>query len=262
MNQGLAVITGATGGIGAEIVKQLARDGWRCLLIGRNESQLMQLTSTLVGSHHYLVEDLQDEQAFQAIVARADELGGASLLVNNAGLNHMLSFENTPTQLLFNQLNVNLVAPIRLTQSLIGQLRRNRGTIVNIGSAFGSIGYPYQSVYCASKFGLRGFSEALSRELDGIVQVKYLAPRATDTKINDSSVRAMNEALGNAMDSPELVAKEFMTLLKSSARRRHIGFPEKLFARLNGLLPELVDSAIIKQLKTIKTFLGTKESSL
>lgn len=262
MNKRLAVITGATGGIGAEIAKQLAQHGWSCLLVGRNEAELTKLCGSLNGTHHYIVEDLQDEQASHAISMRAEALGGVQLLVNNAGLNHMLSFENTPSQLIFNQLNVNLIAPIRLTQALVAQLRRHHGTVINIGSAFGSIGYPYQSVYCASKFGLRGFSEALSRELDGAVHVKYLAPRATDTKINDSTVRAMNEALGNAMDSPEQVAKEFMTLLNSTARRRYIGFPEKIFARLNGLLPELVDSAIIKQLKTIKAFLGTKESSL
>ncbi|WP_462172422.1 SDR family oxidoreductase [Pseudoalteromonas xiamenensis] len=262
MSKKLAVVTGATGGIGAEIAKKLAQNGWRCLLVGRNETALETLRKSLGEGHEIIVEDLQDERAMAAIAVRADALGGTALLVNNAGLNQMLPFENTPSSMILNQLCVNLVAPMRLTQALLAQLKRTHGTVVNIGSAFGAIGYPYQSIYCASKFGLRGFTEALSRELDGEVQVKYLAPRATDTKINDMKVRAMNEALGNKMDSPELVANEFMTLLNSSARRRAIGFPEKFFARLNGVFPELVDSAIIKQLKTIKSFLGTKESSL
>ncbi|WP_350609614.1 SDR family NAD(P)-dependent oxidoreductase, partial [Pseudoalteromonas sp. 41-MNA-CIBAN-0057] len=84
-----------------------------------------------------------------------------------------------------NLLSTNLAVPMKLCQLFLEQLQANTGTIVNVGSSFGSIGYPYQTLYCASKFGLRGFSEALSRELsDTGVRVTYLAPRATDTDIN------------------------------------------------------------------------------
>jgi short-subunit dehydrogenase len=146
---------------------------------------------------------------------------------------------------------------MRLCQLFLAQLHANKGSIVNVGSSFGSIGYPYQTLYCASKFGLRGFSEALSRELsDTPVKVSYLAPRATDTDINDAQTRAMNKALGNQMDSPKLVADELVALLNSNKTRRFIGFPEKLFARINGVFPRIVDNAIAKQLPKIKQFLG------
>lgn len=66
----------------------------------------------------------------------------------------------------------------------------------------------------------------------------------------------MNKALGNQMDSPQLVADELVALLNSNKTRRFIGFPEKLFARINGVFPRIVDNAIAKQLPKIKQFLG------
>ncbi|CCQ09250.1 Oxidoreductase, short-chain dehydrogenase/reductase family [Pseudoalteromonas luteoviolacea B = ATCC 29581] len=262
MNKKLAVLTGATGGIGSAIAQQLAKAGWTLLLVGRNESMLSALRDELGPKHQFLVEDLRDEKAILAIASCAQQMGGADLLVNNAGVNQMLPFEHTPTDTIESQISINLIAPMRLTHSLLSQLKQQRGTVVNVGSAFGAIGYPMQSIYCASKFGLRGFSEALSRELDGEVQVKYFAPRATDTSINGDRIRQLNSALGNAMDKPQYVADEFMKLLGSTSRRRAVGFPEKLFARLNGVFPELVDSALIKQLKVIKAYFVTKETSL
>ena len=84
----------------------------------------------------------------------------------------------------------------------------------------------------------------------------YLSPRATDTSINSSKARAINKELGNKMDSPELVAQELLALISSNQTRRFIGFPEKLFARINGVFPSVVDNAIAKQLPKIKRFLS------
>ena len=130
---------------------------------------------------------------------------------------------------------------------------------VNIGSTFGSIGHPAFVAYSASKFGLRGFSEALRRELNGsTVKIHYLAPRATHTALNDDQVVAMNESLGNAMDDPCLVADELVRLLgEKHDKNRFLGWPEKLFVRINSLLPQLVDRALAKQLKTIRHYAGS-----
>ncbi|MBE0370570.1 SDR family oxidoreductase [Pseudoalteromonas aurantia] len=264
-NQNLAVITGAAGGIGAAIAKQLSIAGWRCLLLGRNEQKLIKLCHTLEGEHRYLVADLQEDESCEIVSKLVKDLGGIKLLVNNAGVNQMAPFSSNTQVDIRQQLQVNLFAPIQLTHQLLDQLLSNQGTVVNIGSAYGYIGYPYQSVYCASKFGLRGFSEALSREYEGRLAVKYLAPRATDTAINNTQVRALNKSMGNRMDSTEAVAGEFMGLLESRKRRLVLGYPEKLFSRLNGLLPEVIDAVLCKQLRTIKSFVGSaneqKESS-
>ena len=128
--------------------------------------------------------------------------------------------------------------------------------VLNIGSTFGSIGHPGFSAYCASKFGLRGFSEALRRELaDTPVRVCYLAPRATRTELNGPRVDALNSALGVQSDAPVLVAAEVLRALQEPARFRiFLGWPEKLFVFLNSLLPRLVDQALRKQLPVIKRF--------
>ena len=128
--------------------------------------------------------------------------------------------------------------------------------IINVGSTFGSIGYPGFSAYCASKFGLRGFTESLRRELaDSGLQVSYIAPRATETDLNSDNIVAMNDALGTAMDEPSLVADEVMQIISTPvASDKYLGWPEKLFVRINALLPALVDSSLRKQLPIIRRF--------
>jgi short-subunit dehydrogenase len=117
----------------------------------------------------------------------------------------------------------------------------------------GYLGYPGHAAYCASKFALRGFTEALRRELaDAPVRVLYLAPRATRTAMNGAAVYALNAELGVAMDEPAAVARELLALLRASSRERLLGMPERLFARLNQLLPGLVDRALRRQLPIIR----------
>jgi short-subunit dehydrogenase len=131
-----------------------------------------------------------------------------------------------------------------------------------MGSVFGAIGYPGYAVYSATKFGLRGFTEALRRELAASnVSVHYLAPRATRTRINSSAVERMNTELGVAMDDPERVAQAVCRLLVKQQAAAVIGWPEKLFVRINALLPRAVDGAIRKQLPTIERYAHLKETA-
>jgi short-subunit dehydrogenase len=256
MNSSLCVLTGATGGIGQAIAKTLHAQGWQLLLVGRNAEALAQLGEHCRGSEIF-AGDLTDNSIQISLAIKAKQLGGVKLLINNAGVNTMQSLEHTSSEQIDTILTTNLSVPIKLCQLFLGQLQYTKGIIVNVGSSFGSIGYPFQTLYCASKFGLRGFTEALSRELKGSgVKVAYLAPRATDTAINNDKTRAMNKALGNKMDSPERVANELLALINSNKTQRFIGFPEKLFARINGVFPGVVDNAITKQLPKIKHFLS------
>ena len=102
---------------------------------------------------------------------------------------------------------------------------------------------------------MRGFTEALRRELaDTSVRVHYVAPRATRTGINTSAVERMNEELGVAMDPPELVAKAVCDMLAGGRAEAVLGWPEKFFARVNGVLPRLVDGALRKQLPVIRRY--------
>ena len=116
-----------------------------------------------------------------------------------------------------------------------------------MGSTFGSIGYPGYATYCASKSGLQRFSEAMNRELDGTgIKVIYLAPRATHTELNSEAVKQLNRRLGNRSDQPEIVAQYVISMLEKEHNSKWIGWPEKLFARINQLLPSIVSRSIKK----------------
>jgi short-subunit dehydrogenase len=258
----LAIITGATGGIGRAMAERLFQAGWSLLLIARDGTRLSQLRLTL-GEQiperreqiAWLALDLTAAEAIAELLHYLAETQQAvDLLINAAGCQHFACLDEQGDQLLQQQLTLNLQVPIQLTRSLLPLLTA-QSTIVNVGSTFGAIGYPGFSVYCASKAGLHAFTEALARELGPSgPRVCLLVPRATATELNHGAVDAMNQALGTAVDTPARVAEELMRLLAGTQRRRFIGWPEKLFVRLNALLPALVDRAIGGQREQICRF--------
>lgn len=259
--QQTCLLTGATGGIGQAIAKALANKGVSLILQGRSESRLQQLSDSLPGEHKILVADITTIQGREKI-CRMAELNAISMLINNAGVGQFSLLEETEETVIVDTLEINLLAPILLIQELLPLLQKADqqqpapSYVINVGSAFGSIGFAGQSIYCASKFGLRGFTEALFRELaDTNVHVSYFAPRATATSINSDQAMAMNKALGNSVDSPESVANALIQQLEKGHARLFVGFPEKLFVKINGAFPHIVDKALFKKLPIIKRFL-------
>jgi short-subunit dehydrogenase len=150
-------------------------------------------------------------------------------------------------------LDTNLLAPMVLTGALLPHLRGlPRAQVICVGSALGAIGLPGYSVYCASKFGLRGFAQALRRELaETPVRVQYLGPRSTRTAFNSAEVAAYNRATGTAMDPPESVAQALVELMEAESAERFLGFPEKIAARINGLVPVPFDGAFARHRRSL-----------
>jgi short-subunit dehydrogenase len=246
------LLTGATGGIGSAMAKRLASAGARLLLVSRSPERLELLLGNLPGSGHAVVAaDICTCEGRQAVVDICQ--GMLDGLINNAGLNDFGMLENLADEALEQLFKINTLAPILLTRDLLPLLRESSGFVVNVGSGYGSIGFPGYCAYSASKFALRGFTEALRRELgDTTVNVLYFAPRATDTSMNPPQVVALNRELGNTTDSPERVADELIRLLKRGRISRAVGLPERFFARLNALFPSLVDGALARQLPKIR----------
>jgi short-subunit dehydrogenase len=153
-------------------------------------------------------------------------------------------------------LELNVLAPMQLTRAVLPELlEQGSGQIVNLGSVLGSIAFPCFASYSASKFALRGFSEALRRELDGSgIGVTYVAPRAVKTRLNSAAVYRMAEAVKMPMDDPEAVARQVVRALESNRKDVYLGFPESLFVRVNALLPRLVDGALRKQNRVMQRF--------
>lgn len=261
------LLTGAAGGIGRATALVLARAGARVALIDRNPTALNALAAEMRvagGLGAPLAGDLGSAAERERLVAQAREaLGGIDALINLAGVLDFTPFEAQASAALERLVAINLVVPMQLTQACLRlMLAQGHGRIVNVGSTFGSIGFPFFAAYSASKFGLRGFSQALRRELAGSgVGVTYVAPRATRTALNTSSVVRMNEALKVAMDPPEIVAAAIARALEQERDEVYLGWPEKLFVRLNALLPRLVDGALRKQHGVMRGFASQPQTS-
>lgn len=250
------LLTGASGGIGEELAQELAAQGAHLLLNGRRGPALERLRKSLPHPerHQALIADLGSSQERARLLQHPLLEEGIDVLINNAGCNQFAWLEDQSSEQVERQLRLNIEAPIQLTRTLLPQMRKP-GIIMNVGSSFGSIGYPGYSVYCASKFALRGFSEALGRELEGSgIKVLHFAPRATRTRLNSEAAYEMNAELGTHTDSPQEVAEEAVIALCNETRRRWLGWPEQLFVRLNALLPGIVDKALAKQLPIIERY--------
>lgn len=253
------LVTGASGGIGSLVAEKLAQSGIDIVLLGRDQLALERVQAGIVnngGKAQVIVADLLQPADRQRIADACSSLpNGLHGLINNAGVNHFAWLEDQTEELLQTQIHLNLVAPILLTRTLLPSLQKTKNAqILNIGSTLGSIGYPGYTAYCASKSGLRGFTEALRRELLGSgICVQYFAPRATRTALNSVTATEMNYALGNAVDLPETVAAAIVEMFLSGTRKQIFwGWPEKLFVHVNALLPSIVDKALAKQLPVIK----------
>lgn len=253
-----AVLTGATGGIGRAIAEQLAPQCKALLLVARDAAKLEALARGIdaAGTRCLAVPaDLATRAGRDAVARAAAALpGGIDLLINNSGTSEFAWLEDHTDEMLERILRVNALAPMQLSRALLPLLAAQPAArIVNVGSIFGYLGYPGHAAYCASKFALRGFSEALRRELaGGPVRVTYFAPRSTQTAMTGAAERAMNAELGVAMDAPQAVAAALLDTLRSGAAERLLGMPERLYARLNQVLPGLVDGALRKQLPVIR----------
>ncbi|MEZ5562159.1 MAG: SDR family oxidoreductase [Gammaproteobacteria bacterium] len=263
LKQARVLLTGGAGGIGGAIAEALLAKGAAVLLVDMNEMALQHFATGQLGQYGDRVATLAanltraDDRAL--VSAQAQHFhGGINVLINNAGVSHFRLLDEQSPEAIDLALAVNLQAPIHLCRLLLPHLRGQAAAhILNTGSVFGSIGYPAYAVYSATKFGMRGFSEALRRELgDSTVSVHYLAPRATRTGINSAEVEQMNAELGVTMDTVSTVAAAACRILENEADETVVGWPEKLFTRINSVLPGLVDKSIARQLAVIRRYAG------
>lgn len=254
------LITGAAGGIGSELAKAMAEKGAELVLVdidGVKLEKLKQEIQSLGGRAHAFSCDLSLAGAPLTLCNQVnDVVGGVHVLVNCAGIASFGLYDAQTPESLERLWRINVIAPMQLVQAFLPQMKARRyGRIVNVGSIFGSIGFAYFTTYSASKFAMRGFSEALRRELDGTgVGVTYVAPRYTRTPINDGPVSRMAQAVGMNSDEPAVVAGHVIRAIEKNRKDYYIGWPECLFVRINAILPRLVDGALRKQNDTARTF--------
>ncbi len=247
------LLTGAAGGLGQELARQLHAAGASLLLAGRDTARLEALRASLGSRAAVVTADLLRAEGV-ALTANAAREFGINMVIHNAGASAFGLLEEQAWPAIEHVLAISLQAPIRLTHALLPWLKAQpQAAIVTIGSAFGSVPFAGFAAYSAAKAGLRAFSQALRRELaDTLIAVVHIAPRAIDTAMNGEQVRALNQALKSRSDSAAEVAAEIVSALKHDRHEVHIGFPERLFAWLNGVAPRLIDRGVAGKLSVVK----------
>lgn len=258
LNAKRILLTGAAGGIGRLLSALLAARGARVCLVDRDQAAVDALAIDFPAAAALAVAgDITRAEDRSAIIARMQEtFGGVDVLINLAGILDFKRFHESDPATLQRILQVNVEAPMQLVHAVLPKMiAQGSGRIVNIGSMFGSIGFPCFAVYSASKFALRGFSQALRRELSGAgVGVTYISPRAVKTPLNPEVVNLMAERGMMRMDDAQWVAGEIVRAIEKDRDEAYLGFPEKLFARINAILPGVVDQGIAKQVPEILAF--------
>ena len=211
-----AWITGASSGIGEALAKAFLADGGSCILSGRNVAALEAVAAHAPERCLVLPFDTTDYGSLAGHVAAAIEFGGGvDVLVNNAGISQRSLAIDTDLSVYQQIIDIDLLAPIALTQALLPHLlTRGVAQLVMISSVAGKAGVPMRTAYCAAKHGLIGYADSLRSEVAGQgVSVLTVAPGSVRTNVSrnalsgNGAVRGVSDkAIDNGID-PDFVAR-------------------------------------------------------
>ena len=261
----VALITGAGSGIGRALAGEAARAGHDLILVGRRREHLEETARLIAAPGARIVDaDITTAEGRGRVARAAGER--LDLLVNNAGSLCVGRLTDLGDDEVARMIGTNLTAAILLTRDLVPALAAAQGRIVNIGSMFGMIAFPFFAAYSATKFAMRGLSDALRRELSEFgIAVTYVAPRATRTPAQ-SRFAHLVEPFGMALDDPEEVARRAWTGIVAGRSTVYPGTSERLFAIVQALIPSVIDKALADKANTpraqaaLKTFNEQKEA--
>jgi short-subunit dehydrogenase len=227
---------------------EFAAEGATLLLAGRRMDALNTAAAECLHSGAGSVEivhcDVAKDEDLSAFAGRAIVgHGRIDVLVNNAGVVSAGRLDEISSDDIGRMVGVNVWAPLRLTQLVLPHMREaKRGAIVNVSSVAGHIGLPYYATYCASKYAMRGFSEALRREAapDGIhVMAVYPGPTATDLVENVEF-----DGLGMTVATAEQVGRAIVRGVQWRQPEVFIGLADTLMSRWNDFAPWTVDFGV------------------
>jgi NAD(P)-dependent dehydrogenase (short-subunit alcohol dehydrogenase family) len=180
----VAVVTGASSGIGAGIAEALSQAGARIVLTGRDETRLRRVAGRL-GEHHVVTADLTEDDAAGTIVVEAVRVFGAlNVLVHSAGIFWPKPFAEAPLSDFDEQFRINVRAPYALTQAALPHLQPD-GSVIFISSIAGRVGFPSSTAYCGTKGAVELMTKSLAMELAPAgVRVNAIAPGNIHTPMN------------------------------------------------------------------------------
>ena len=193
-----ALLTGASGGIGKAIARELIAAGANVCLTGRNEEELLKLQNELGDNADIIIADLSDHANIISLVKEAEEkLGGIDILVNNAGITKDNIFLRMSDEEWNDVIDINLNSTFKMTKAVIrGMVKRRYGRIINITSVIGVTGMAGQSNYSASKAAIIGMSKSLAQEVGSrSITVNCIAPGFIETNMTAGLSEARKEEI-------------------------------------------------------------------
>jgi short-subunit dehydrogenase len=246
-----ALVTGASAGIGREVVRLLAGEGARVAALARSADRLRELSESLGGSTRVLpvAADVADAASMRRA---ADEVlstwGVPDVVVANAGIGYDARFEDTSDEAMRRVLEINVLGVLRTVRPFVtGMVRRGSGRILFISSVVAKRGIPHYTAYSASKFALDGMAGALRAELQGSgVTVGVVYPSSTSTEFRKRVGRAgpPQSSFRLARHSPEKVARAIIRMARSRRREAVLSLEGKLMVVADALAPGIMDRVL------------------
>lgn len=238
----LAIVTGASAGIGQALVRAISREGRPVLAVARRSERLEALAAEAAAGGgapvHPLALDLVAPDAAARIRDRAEALGGAAWLVNNAGLGAYGPLGEAEPARLVELVRVNCESVVLVTHALLPQLRRAGGFVLNVASVVAFLPTPFMAVYGASKAFVLSFTEGLAEELRGTgAGAGAFCPGPVDTEFQAVAGLARRPARRRAVMTAAQAAQEALRQLRRREAVRVPRLPVRLVAAAPRLLP-------------------------
>lgn len=248
----VALVTGASGGLGAQIALELAKRNVQLILVARNTTKLEQVASKCRLNTSKPVDifscDLTDDASVQDLLSTLDEKYKITMVINNAGLGYLKYAKDLSESEINQMLQLNLNTLINITQHFVPRFIEDKsGVIVNIASQAGKSATVKSSVYSATKFGVLGYSNALRLELNpyGIhVMTVNPGPIATDFFDKAEPTGKYLEQLGAVVLDPVKVAGEVVKGIEKEKREINLPKTMNFASKLNVLFPKIGDKLL------------------
>jgi NAD(P)-dependent dehydrogenase (short-subunit alcohol dehydrogenase family) len=254
LSQQTVVITGASSGIGLATARLASERGAKVLLVSRNEDGLRKIAEDLRGRGgraEYAVADVADKEALEAAASKAREVfGGFDAWVNDAGVSVLGEMERIPLEDHRRVFETNYWGVVHGSLIAVREFKAHGGTLVNIGSVLSDRSMMLQGPYSATKFAVKGFTDALRMELErsgAPVHVTLIKPAGIDTPFQEHA-RNLLDAPGIKVPppayDPRLVARAILFACENERREMAVGFGGYAISLVGRLLPHLTDLAM------------------
>jgi 3-oxoacyl-[acyl-carrier protein] reductase len=209
----VAIVTGGSRGIGKAIAIALAKKGYNIVICSRNEIELNKTKEEIEKFNIKVLAikcDVRDSKQVKKLVSKTiEEFGRIDVLVNNAGIALKKNVIDTTEEEWDNVIDTNLKGPFIFTKEVLPfMVKQKSGCIINISSGAGKVGFAEFSAYCASKFGLIGFTESLAKEVEKYgIRAYAICPGPVATRMQEEIVGKMYPLIKPFIQKPEEVAK-------------------------------------------------------